>query len=316
MVSCVYEFRCNAENFKDYDDLHSFLSSKCKKWVFQLEEGEQTGYKHFQGRLNLIKKTTEANAKKLLLFGDKINYLKPTISKEHLKTAFYCLKEQTRLKAPESDEDYNKNKNVFIPKHMKGITYESLRPFQKFIYDYVPPNFRVLNWIYNPKGNIGKTIIGEFMELQGKGFRCPTLNDFKDVIQLLCCYCKDNEIRDIGHLFFDFPYAQTKDTLNGIMSAIEEIKSSGRLIDIRNHFKKWRIESPNIWVFANDLPPENTMSADRWNIWTVDLKTFELIPYKKNNIEIDYIECPPNMPTENQKFTESEKPRKRLLKRL
>jgi len=65
------------------------------------------------------------------------------------------------------------------------------------------------------------------------------------------------------------------------------------------------------------LPPENTMSGDRWNIWTVDLKSFELIPYnKKNNIEIDYIECPPNMPTENQKFTESQQPKKKCIKRL
>jgi len=312
MVSCVYEFRCNAENFKDYDDLHTFLSSKCKKWVFQLEQGEQTGYKHYQGRLNLIKKTTKASCLKLT--ESKFNYLEPTISKEHLKEAFYCLKEQTRLKEPQSDIDYNKNKNVFIPKHLKDITYEKLRPFQKTIYDY-KCNFREINCVYCPKGNTGKSIISQYMEIQKKGFRCPTLNDFKDVIQLLCCYCRDNEIRDIGHLFFDFPRAQTKDSLNGIISAIEEIKSSGRLIDIRNHFKIWYMESPNIWVFMNEMPPMDSLSADRWKVWTINDK-YELVPYKNNNIEIDYIECPPNIPTENQKSTESQKPLKKLLKRL
>lgn len=316
MVSCVYEFRCNGDNFKDYDDLHNFLDGKCKGWVFQLEQGEQTGYQHYQGRFNLIKKTTESQCKKLMLFGDKINFIAPTISKEHLKTAFYCLKEQTRLKAPESDKDYNERKNVFIPKHLKEMTYEKLRPFQKTIYDY-KCNFREINCVYCPKGNTGKSIISQFMEIHKKGFRCPTLNDFKDVIQLLCCYCKDNEIRDIGHLFFDFPRAQTKDSLNGIISAIEEIKSSGRLIDIRNHFKIWYMESPNIWVFMNEMPPMDSLSADRWNVWTINDK-YELIPYKNNNIEIDYIEClePLDIPIENQKFTESQKPRKKLLKRL
>ena len=313
MVSCVYDFRCNEENFKDYDDLHTFLSTKCKKWVFQLEQGEKTGYRHYQGRLNLIKKTTKSNVLKLT--DNKFNYLEPTISKEHLKEAFYCLKEQTRLKEPESDIDYNKRKNVFIPKHLKAITYETLRPFQKTIHDHIS-NDREINVVYCPKGKMGKSIISQYMEIHKKGFRCPTLNDYKDILQLLCCYCRDNEIRDIGHLFFDFPRAQCKDSLNGIISAIEEIKSSGRLIDIRNHFKIWNIESPNIWVFTNEMPPIDSLSADRWNIWTID-ENYELKPYKeKKNLDIDYIECPPNLHIERKFTPANAKPLKKLLKRL
>jgi hypothetical protein len=54
MVSAVYDFRCNSDIFSEYDDLHKFLDTKAKKWVFQLEKGEQTGYEHYQGRISLI----------------------------------------------------------------------------------------------------------------------------------------------------------------------------------------------------------------------------------------------------------------------
>lgn len=274
MVSAVYDFRCNRDLFVDYDDLHKFLDGKAKKWVFQIEKGEQTAYEHFQGRLSLIKKTTKQQALKLL--ENKFNYLEPTVSNEHRKAAFYCMKEQTRIKEPESDQEYNKRKNVFIPKHLKKEVL--LFPFQKTISEY-PNDDRKINCVVDIGGNNGKSYISQILEIKKKGFRCPQLNDFKDILQLLCCYCMDNEIRDIGHLFFDLPRAMKKDTLRGIISAIEEIKSSGRLIDVRNHFKLWYMEIPNIWVFSNEHLDYSDLSSDRWNVWTIN-KHKELVPYK------------------------------------
>jgi len=274
MVSAVYDFRCNKDIFSEYDDLHKFLDTKAKKWVFQLEKGEETGYEHYQGRISLIKKTTKTGALKLL--ENKFNYLEPTVSAEHRKSAFYCMKEQTRIKEPESDQEYNKRKNVFIPKHLKKDVI--LYPFQKTISEY-PNDDRKINCVIDTGGNNGKSYISQLLEIQKKGFRCPQLNDFKEILQLLCCYCMDNEIRDIGHLFFDLPRAMKKDTLRGIISAIEEIKSSGRLIDVRNHFKLWQMEKPNIWVFSNEHLDYSDLSADRWNLWTIN-KNKELVPYK------------------------------------
>lgn len=282
MVSCVYDFRCNVENFVDYEALHTFLDGKAKKWVFQLEKG-QTGYEHYQGRMSLIKKTTQAKANSLT--EGKFNYLQPTTTKEHTKEAFYVLKEQTRIKPPETDKDYNERKNIFVPKHMKNIKIDTLKPFQLSIYNSVN-DCRTINYLYNETGNIGKTTLADFMELNNKGFRCPTVNDFKDIMQLVCNYCKDNEIRDIGHLFLDMPKSQNKDKLTGIYSAIEELKT-GRLFDLRNHFKTWRIESPNIWVFSNKPPEFDALSVDRWKIWTVNNDN-ELVPYIIPQDPIEY----------------------------
>lgn len=279
MVSAVYDFRCNSEYFDGYDDLHSFLETKCKKWVFQLEKGDKTGYLHYQGRLSLIKKTTSSNALKIL--ENKFNFLEPTVSKEHRQSAFYCMKEQTRQKEPETDADYKNRKAIFVPDIFKKLDTE-LRPFQKTIRDY-PLNPRKVNLLIDTKGNLGKSYLSSVMEIQKKGFRCPPMNDFKDVMQLLCNYCMDNEIRDIGHLFFDLPRAMYKGKLAGIFSSIEEILQC-RLFDLRNHFKIWYINCPNIWVYTNCVPDDlEDLSLDRWQLWEVidnELVAYNTLPKK------------------------------------
>jgi len=273
MVSAVYEFRCNEDTFADYDSLHSFLDGKAKKWVFQLEQGEQTGYRHYQGRVSLIKKTTKNGALKLL--DNKFNYLEPTSTVEHRKTAFYVMKEQTRIKEPETDIDYIKRKALFIPKKFKKLLTE-IKPFQQSIINH-PLNERQCNLIIETAGNLGKSYLASVLELLNRGFRCPPMNDFKDVMQLLCNYCMDNEIRDLGHLFFDLPRAMYKDKLAGIFSSIEEILEC-RLFDLRNHYKRWFIECPNIWVYTNAIPNMSDLSTDRWKLWTINDK-LELVPY-------------------------------------
>jgi len=51
----VYEIRYNADTFKHEAELKAVLDKWAKHWVFQLEEGDN-GYKHYQGRISLLKK--------------------------------------------------------------------------------------------------------------------------------------------------------------------------------------------------------------------------------------------------------------------
>lgn len=273
-VVAVWEFRTNATNFTDYDDLHSFLKTKCKKWVFQLEKGDKTGYEHYQGRFSLIKKTTKKAL--ITLTESKFNYLEPTISAESQRTAFYVMKEQTRLKGPESDVDYLKREKLYIPQQFKPLK-QNLKPFQNYIATVRPVEDRKINFIYNESGNIGKTFISNVLELLQEGFNCPPINDFKELLQMVCCYCMDNEIRHLGKLFIDMPRAMNKDRLYQMYSGIEYLKS-GKLFDMRNHYKSWWIDSPEIWVFSNTEPDLTLMSVDRWNVWVVEndeLKTYK-----------------------------------------
>lgn len=272
-VCKVYEIRANSANFDGYDALHAYLSEKCSKWVFQLEKGEKTGYEHYQGRVSLIKKTTPEKAKKVL--GDKINWSSPTTTKEHQKTAFYVLKEQTRIKEPQTEQDYKKNTIEYVPVQYKELLKE-VKPFQNSIINS-KVNFRTVNCVVNGGGNVGKSYVSNVLELLNKGFRLPPLDDYKELMQLLCNYCMDNNIRQLGFLFIDIPKCASQKMKN-LYVGIEEILS-GKLWDTRNHYKKWYIDTPNIWVFCNDKPDESYLSADRWKFWSINDK-LELIPYK------------------------------------
>ena len=103
----VWDFRYNADVFAKPEELRDLLKGVAKSYVFQLEEGD-TGYRHFQGRLSLIKKRrhTEKHLLLKLFKGKPPNYLEPTTSSESmLGEAFYMTKEDTRISGPYRDDD-------------------------------------------------------------------------------------------------------------------------------------------------------------------------------------------------------------------
>ena len=66
-----YDFRYNADDLTP-EDIKGMLNGVAKRYVFQLEEGD-TGYRHYQGRLSLIKKRRKNQV--LKLFVTPPNYL-------------------------------------------------------------------------------------------------------------------------------------------------------------------------------------------------------------------------------------------------
>lgn len=270
----VYDFRANHEYFTK-DDLVTWCQSNCKKYTFQLEEGD-SGYKHWQGRISLIKKRQQHVLLKLFTINDKQpNYLQPTTNKEYQGPMFYAMKEDTRLEGPFTDS-YTVTNNNFIPSHLKNIV---LYPWQQYVIDSKKnKNSRQINLIYDTSGNIGKSTLASIGELLHNGIDVPPINDFKELIALLCNICMDTNNRDPGLIFIDMPRAQKKDQLYGLYSAIEQIKK-GKLYDCRHHYKSWWIESPQIWVFSNTLPDLNYLSIDRWNIWTIENNNLQLYDF-------------------------------------
>lgn len=265
-----YDFRFNNEHTPE--EIISYLHGIAKKWVFQLERGD-TGYEHYQGRLSLIKKRRQHEA--LKLFKVPPNYFQPTCNPEYIKgDAFYVMKEDTRIAGPWKDTD----KSLFIPRHYRGLM-DRLYPYQQHIWDtrevFEP---RKINLVYDPTGNNGKSSIASLCELYGRGIDVPPMNDMKEIIQLLCDECMASNLRNPSPIFIDLPRAMCKSRLYGIYTAIEQIKK-GKLYDTRYNYKKWWIDSPQVWVFTNVLPNLNYLSRDRWNILTINNnKEFE--PYK------------------------------------
>lgn len=266
----LWDFRISRNDLTQ-TKIISALDGIAKMFVFQLEKGD-SGYEHFQGRMSLIKKRRYAEKHLLLkLFGDvRFEYLKPTANANFYKgDMFYVMKEDTRMEGPWTDKD--KPKEIYIPRQYRGLL-ESLRPFQKTIWDSVQTfEPRIINMIYCKSGCVGKSVIASLCELHGNGVDLPPCNDAEKLIQSMCDIIgpSGKKIRDPNPVFIDLPRAMNKERLNGIYTAIEQIKK-GKLFDTRYKYVDWWIDSPQIWVFSNIYPDLEMLSKDRWKIWTIN----------------------------------------------
>lgn len=257
-----YDFRYSAICPKTGKSLSSsdiglILKGVAKKYTFQLEEGD-SGYKHYQGRLSLFKKRRKYEA--LKNFGDFApQYFEPTVNIEYTTgEAFYQLKVDTRIDGPWSDSD----KPVYIPRQIREIT--ALYPFQQKIVDSLGAwNTRSINYVFDPDGNNGKSILIGWIRAYGLGRVLPPMNDCKDMMRMIC------DMPTACSYIVDMPRCMNKDKLFGFYAAIEMLKD-GYAYDDRYSFKDKVFDSPNVWIFGNQRPDTNLLSADRWKVWRID----------------------------------------------
>lgn len=255
---CPWDFTIPKDS-ATVDEVKTKLKEMCKSWCFQLEKGEKTGYLHYQGRCSLKVKSRMPP----LVF--KGIHWSPT-SKVNQTNLFYVTKEDTRVQGPWADTD----KEIYLPRQFRNI---KLYNWQQRVLDSANTfDARKIDLIYDKDGNSGKSTIASICEILHNGIDMPPLNDFKELIALTCDICMERETRDPKIIFFDLPRALDKERLNGLYSAIEQIKK-GKLYDCRYKYKHWWIDSPRCWVFSNHLPDTNMLSNDRWNIWTINKKT-------------------------------------------
>jgi len=269
----IWDFRVNMDELTS-EDIIKGLEGIAKQFTCQAEQGD-SGYRHYQGRLSLIKKRRKTEKHIILkLFKTwKPNYLEPTANPTALKgDLFYVMKEDTRIGEPFTDKD--RPKEVYIPRHYRHIDLEKLYPFQQTIWNTIKDdklfNSRQINLIYCKQGNKGKSTIAHLARLKANSLVIPAIiNDAKELIQTACDMCMDSGLRNPNSVFIDMPRAMNKERLYGVYSAIETIKD-GYLYDVRHHFKSWDIDSPHVWVFTNTMPDLSMLSQDRWNLFTID----------------------------------------------
>lgn len=256
----------------DHTRIIKQLDLYCKQWVLQQEEGE-SGYLHYQGRVSLKDKTRMSALIKLGILSDKTHW---SITSNKAKGFDYVMKEDTRIMGPWMDTD----KPRYIPRQYRG-KMETLRPFQKHILESAYHfDERIINVIVSPDGNIGKSVVASLGELYSKGIDLPPCNDAEKLIQSCCNICMAKKIRNPSPIFIDLPRSFNQEKMNGIFTAIEQIKK-GKLYDMRYNYTEWWIDSPQIWVFTNNEDLElDYLSRDRWKIWTVNTR-YELEKFKR-----------------------------------
>lgn len=274
----MYDLRMNAEGL-DWKLVIKQFKKIAKRYVFQLERGEENGYLHYQCRISLIKKHRKPELKKLFDIIPFPNFCEPTVNAVYYTgDVFYVMKDETRVDGPWDERQVE----MYIPRHYRNITEEGLYPFQKTIWNILEDdsqfNSRKIDLVYCQSGNKGKSTIAHLARLKLGAIVIPAIiNDAKELVQVACNMCMDRQIRNPSAVFIDMPRAVNKDRLYGLYSAIEVIKD-GYLYDVRNHFKSWDIDSPHVWVFTNSLPDTSMLSLDRWNIWTIN-DDLELVEY-------------------------------------
>lgn len=273
----MWDFRISADGL-DRELLVADLKSMAKRYCFQLEKGEQTGYLHYQGRMSLIKKHRKTELMKMFNKIPVPNYLEPTVNATYFAgDMFYVMKEETRVEGPYDERETQK----YIPRQYRNML-SKLYPYQQKIFDSANDfDTRIINMIYCHRGGVGKSTIASVCELFGNGIDLPPVNDAEKLIQSCCDICEAKQSRNPSPIFVDLPRAMNKDRLNGIYTAIEQIKK-GKLFDLRYKYKEYWIDSPQIWVFSNIEPDLSMLSMDRWRLWYVDDK-FELKKYIPNS---------------------------------
>lgn len=239
-------FRLNAYEPFEPNELWENLDRYCKELYFQLEEGEETGYMHWQGCFSLYEKERLAQAKDIVGF-EQVKLL--PIKNWHAAKN-YVMKNRTRIAGPWTKA------TVFI----KTIT--TLWPWQRALEMHLEdePDDRTITWIWRDQGSLGKSAFCKYMAVKHNA-TILTNGKTADIAFIL----PDNP----KIIIFDLPRS-SEDGYGGSnrkfnYTALEKIKD-GMLMSSKYKSKIKMFNSPHIIVFANWPPDTTALSEDRWDI--------------------------------------------------
>lgn len=219
--------------------LAALLNGIAKEWYVQLEEGEKTGYRHYQGCMSLIHKEYKGTVINIMGLNA---HIEPAKDWNALKA--YSTKNETRIEGPWS------HKSVFVD------TITDLYPWQQEVVDLVTmpcTDDRKIHWFFDEDGCKGKTQL------------CKYLHVFYDATIL-----NNGKFSDLAYALPDDPKIVClllPRTVEGRVnySAIESIKD-GLIFSAKYESGTKCFNSPHVIVMANFLPDESALSRDRWNI--------------------------------------------------
>lgn len=260
-------------------ELEKFFKDYCKKWCYQLERGD-TGYEHYQGHFSLIKKRRKAELVKLFLKPDWFNWCEPMSNVGRMADAtFYSMKADTRIDGPWQDPKSTQQQE-YIPRQYRNL---ELRQWQEDLLE-ISMKFddRAIYYLYDPNGNMGKSTLAAVADLHHGAIDLPPCLDGERLVATACDILTAKSCRDPKIMFVDMPRTQSKEKLNGLFAAIEQLKK-GKAYDLRHEYREWWFDSPAIWVFSNDPPPNSAMSRDRWRFYRIHNDRLERVTSYESN---------------------------------
>lgn len=262
-MSFFWDFTIPEKDWKR-SEIIDHLKQLAKKWVFQLEKGEKTGYLHYQGRMSLKEKTQN-----LVWEGAHIS----RTSTGGSKSFNYVMKEETRIDGPWSNKDTKK----FLQKKVELVLQGELNSMQEWMKkEAMIYKDRIIDILIDKEGKKGKSTLVSLAAYEGWGRKIPMTSGMntKDIMQLVMQMPKSRAY------FIDFPKVTDKKKLQAYFEAIEIIKD-GYAFDTRYEFEEEWFEVPRIFVFMNKKPDLSMLSADRWKLWMID-EDGDVVKYKED----------------------------------
>lgn len=255
-----YDFTLNKAKLGELWDIHTFEqigqmfeNLGAERYVIGQEVGGETGYEHYQCRVVFKGEKDENHLKKVF---SPVGHVSPT----HVRDFKYCEKEGNFYRSWE--------------KVLNKFSDLALRPWQGQVVAMLKEqNDRTIQVIIDEEGAHGKSTLAKFLQVHRYCQYVPPMTEAMDFMAFAM------EKPSSGYCF-DMPRAETIKQKKGMWSAIEQIKN-GYLYDKRYSYRDMWIEPPKILVFANEEPPYEFLSRDRWNVYTFERwgNTDTLVPY-------------------------------------
>lgn len=242
-----YDFTMSVEKstIKDVTELGLSMeeTGKLERFVVGFEIGD-SGYEHFQGRV-VFKKPTAFNTARLFFAQWNVT---THISETHTHDFNYVEKEGNFFR---SWEGALRKYSAIAPLYWQQAVIAQLKN----------QNDREVMVVIDEKGNTGKSTFAKMMEARHEMKYVPPFDNAQDYMAM--CMARPSK----GYII-DIPRSESVHQRNGLWSAVEQIKN-GYLYDKRNKFHDMWIEPPKILVFANEEPPYEALSQDRWQVFEI-----------------------------------------------
>ncbi len=231
----------------------------CANFLFGQEVGE-SGTPHLQGCVRFNEKQRFTACQKLFGIETGVHWSKMRSNWD--TNVKYCLKEskgdwsKIHGNIPEASR-YCPSEKAVMEKEYKNVEW---RTWQQHVIDLCneDPDDRKIFWFWEPEGNSGKSYLMKWLAIQ---YRCVIGGGKRaDIFHQVTMAMDKNNNNWPELILFDIPRSSLKYVS---YAAMEELKN-GLVNAPKYEGGQFKFPKPQCIVFANEPPHYGEMSADRW----------------------------------------------------
>lgn len=265
-------------NLPDELEVKHLFEDLSSKYVFQKEIGDEEKKEHYQ--CTFVSKQRLRKSTLLNKLSKESGLVKSMFQLDRMRGTWeesfsYCTKSECRV-----GDNFYTNIEIYSGSDIKFLDSEEVRyEWQNCIldkiYDIENHSFkkaceREIIWIYDPKGNCGKSKFVKWLSLRNSSQVAKVSCNTESQLRAAVISAGPRKLYVV-----DLPRSlslvyQYKEKLAAMLSAIEEIKNGYLSSAMYGDYKEIYFEPPHILIFSNTLCPREYMSEDRWVVFMLN----------------------------------------------